>query len=369
MFQIKKRKIAVLLLACLCLMGTAVSASSGSGFFKTYQPRLAKSVKKNPRILMIGNSHTFYNHMPAMLKKICSAGGIRARIETHAIGRHTLYQWGCPKTEEEKMASKKLFKALKTKKWDYVVLQGSTLETITGAQKMSTAMKKLMPMIRKSRAQVVFYQTWAPQKGHRFYTKYSSKVSGVADFQSKIVKKYNSLAKKYKAAVAPAGIAFRRAEKLLPNVSLYSSDKKHASGAGSYLAACTLYSTMFRRKASGTVSLPFGTGRQMGGSKKEIISELQQIAADVTIRAKKPNNARISLNAVKRKPAVNTSFKLSYKITGKSANTRISSWVSSDTKVATVSGRGVVKTHAKGTAQITVMLNNGKSASCTINVQ
>ena len=368
MFQIKKRKIVVLLLACFCLMGTAAAANSESGFFKAYQPRLSKPVKKNPRILMIGNSHTHVNNMPAMLKKICSSGGIKAHIETYTIGGHTLYQWAYPKTAQDKKFSQRLFKTLKTKKWDYVVLQGGTIETVVGAKKMSAAVQKLMPMIRKSKAKVVFYQTWAPQNGHHFYRKYSSIVSGVADFQSKVVKKYNSLAKKYKAAVAPAGIAFRRAEKLLLDVPLYSFDKKHASRAGSYLAACTLYSTMFRRKASGKVSLADSIERSEV-SEKKIIRELQQIAADVTIHAKKPNNAKIKLNEVKQKIAVNTSFKMSYKITGKTANTRISSWNSSDSRVATVSDSGIVKIHAAGQAVITVVLNNGKSASCTINVK
>ncbi|MDO5541002.1 MAG: DUF4886 domain-containing protein [Eubacteriales bacterium] len=359
----KKGNMVWLLLAvCIFVMGGAtVSADSGYDFFSAYNPKLAKPVKKNPKILMVGNSHTYYNKMPSMLKKICKSGGINAHIEAYAIGGHTLYQWACPAASAKKdtKESKKLFQALKTKKWDYVILQGATTEPVNSGAKMEKAIKKLMPMIKKSKAQAVFYQVWAPQKG---YSGYFSDEKAVGQFQKKIVDKYNDLAKKYKAAVAPAGIAFRRAEKVLPGLNLYM-DKKHASKEGSYLAACVLYSTMFKRKAQGTISL------SQGAKNSNVLKELQQLAADVTIRAKITNNAQISMKKTEYVMHPGSKKKITYKVTKRAKNTRISSWKSNNKKVASVSSDGTVTACRAGTAQITAILNNGQKACCTITVK
>lgn len=364
MSQKKKEKMIWLLLTvCMILMGAVtVSADSGNDFFSAYRPRLAKPVKKNPRILMVGNSLTYYNKMPSMLKKICKSGGTDAHIETFAIGGHTLYQWAYPDTlsRQDIKESKKLFQSLKTKKWDYVILQGSTTEPVTGSARMDKALKKLIPMIKKSKAQIVFYQTWAPEKG---YSASLSNKSDVADFQKKAVEKYNKFAKKYKAAVAPAGIAFRRAEKALPGVNLYKPDKKHPEKAGSYLAACTLYSTMFKRRAQGTVSLT------NSAANSKIVKELQQLAADVTIRAKIANNARISMKKSGYVLHPGSKKKIEYKITRRAKNTRISWWKSNNKRIATVSPEGMVTAHRAGTAQITAILNNGQMAVCTVTVK
>lgn len=49
------------------------------------------------------------------------------------------------------------------------------------------------------------------------------------------------------AVVIPAGLAFARSIAARPDLELYTDDKRHPSLAGTYLAAATVYATMFKR--------------------------------------------------------------------------------------------------------------------------
>jgi hypothetical protein len=47
--------------------------------------------------------------------------------------------------------------------------------------------------------------------------------------------------------VIPAGLAFAKAVKVMPDVNLYAPDKRHPSLAGTYLAASTVYATILKK--------------------------------------------------------------------------------------------------------------------------
>lgn len=57
--------------------------------------------------------------------------------------------------------------------------------------------------------------------------------------------------------VVPAGLAFARALARQPTLALHAADKRHPSPAGTYLAAATLYASIFRRSPEGlAVAMP-----------------------------------------------------------------------------------------------------------------
>jgi hypothetical protein len=53
------------------------------------------------------------------------------------------------------------------------------------------------------------------------------------------------------ALVIPAGLAFARALERRPALILHAADKRHPSFAGTYLAACTAYATLFKKSPAG----------------------------------------------------------------------------------------------------------------------
>ena len=53
------------------------------------------------------------------------------------------------------------------------------------------------------------------------------------------------------ALVIPAGLAFAKAIAKDAGIELYATDKRHPSLAGTYLAACTVYATLYRKSPVG----------------------------------------------------------------------------------------------------------------------
>jgi hypothetical protein len=54
--------------------------------------------------------------------------------------------------------------------------------------------------------------------------------------------------------VVPAGLAFAKARSKMPNLNLYQPDKRHPSAAGTYLAALTIYASIFNQAPLGLAS-------------------------------------------------------------------------------------------------------------------
>ena len=49
----------------------------------------------------------------------------------------------------------------------------------------------------------------------------------------------------------PAGLAFARSLRQRPELVLHASDKRHPSLAGTYLAAATVYASLFKKSPEG----------------------------------------------------------------------------------------------------------------------
>ena len=56
---------------------------------------------------------------------------------------------------------------------------------------------------------------------------------------------YVSAGNRNKAMVFPVGLAFKLAQKELPDIDLYTPDKRHPSKAGTYLMAAVIYSSVY----------------------------------------------------------------------------------------------------------------------------
>ena len=98
--------------------------------------------------------------------------------------------------------------------------------------------KKDSEIVRKHRAKPVFFMSWAYED--------------VPAMTAQLAAEYTTAANANDALVIPAGLAFAKALHKQPNVSLYVADKRHPSLAGSYLAACTVYASLFGRSPEGT---------------------------------------------------------------------------------------------------------------------
>jgi hypothetical protein len=97
--------------------------------------------------------------------------------------------------------------------------------------------KKHSDTIRKNGALPVFFMSWA----------YADKPEMVA----KLADAYTEAGNTNGALVIPAGLAFAKALEWRPKLNLHAADKRHPSLAGTYLAVCTVYASLFKKSPVG----------------------------------------------------------------------------------------------------------------------
>jgi len=190
------------------------------------------------RVLFVGNSYTYFNDLPAMVSALAEAGGHRVETRMVAPGGWRL------RDHFEKGEARG---ALHEGRWDYVVLQEqSTLGTnlyldgvprVGGDEVFRPWAEKWAAEIVAAGAKPVFYLTWARKKTPADQAMLTSAVLRVAEATH--------------AMVAPVGPAWTLAREARPALELYYTDGSHPSPAGSYLAACTLYATLFHASPVG----------------------------------------------------------------------------------------------------------------------
>lgn len=135
--------------------------------------------------------------------------------------------------------------AIRSGDYDTVVLQGYLPGSTTrSAQPFLEYARLLDEDVRRSGAQTVFFMTW-PQ-GHLDWAE-------LDDF----IAAHRQISAELGAPVAPVGIAFAKARSQRPELAVVGEDEVHATWEGAYLAAATIYATLFTRSPEG-LSYAFG---------------------------------------------------------------------------------------------------------------
>ena len=80
----------------LAVFGAVSVQASMWDFFGALPNTQAKAVKKNPKILFVGNSHTYMNNVPGMVKRLCEKNGISPQITTVVHSSYSLYDYAYP---------------------------------------------------------------------------------------------------------------------------------------------------------------------------------------------------------------------------------------------------------------------------------
>ncbi len=97
--------------------------------------------------------------------------------------------------------------------------------------------KKHSATVRKHNSTPVLFMTWA----------YADK----PEMTEQLADAYTRAGNENDALVIPAGLAFARAARQRPDVTLYVPDKRHPSLPGTYLGACTAYAALFKKSPVG----------------------------------------------------------------------------------------------------------------------
>jgi hypothetical protein len=200
------------------------------------------------KILMLGNSLTYgydatnpvvgnYGSMPKVIQNLALEGGQgNHQIIMNVFSSYTL---------NNHVAEATSVAAIQSNQWDWVVLQGYSLEPLlnswgdfNGFLQGASALRSLI-LANNPATHILFYETWAR-------TDYSA--VGYASMQAMhddLQAGYLMATSLYGDAMAPAGDAFLLSMADNPSINLYS-DGVHASPAGYYLTGLVFYATLFQ---------------------------------------------------------------------------------------------------------------------------
>jgi len=181
------------------------------------------------KILMIGNSFTYYHKMPRILEKLTGAEVV-ARAEGNAFLNDHL--------DPDSPIGAATLKLLTEEKWDYVVIQEYSNGPIFRRDAFFKSVCELCRLARKAGAVPVLYATWAYREGSEKLAGMNMSYKKMADVLSEA---YHSAAEENGAIVADVGRAFTDVREF---VDLYKADDYHPSGAGAVLAAETIARTI-----------------------------------------------------------------------------------------------------------------------------
>ena len=177
------------------------------------------------RILMLGNSFTFANDMPAMLAKLTGA-----EVVHHTRGGARLAEQLNPRTK----SGARTQAALENEFWDYVILQEMSNGPVTSKNAFLKNAGRLCSRIREEGAVPVFFATWAYQKGSPAMADMAMSYDEMAQG---LFNAYHEAAAASDALIADVGQKFYE---LADTAELYAADGQHPSEAGSRLAAETI---------------------------------------------------------------------------------------------------------------------------------
>lgn len=218
----------------LFLAGFALMASAQAETIIAAKPQDTLS-GENKAVAIYGNSYTHYNNnVNTRLRDLSrsllpdEAKGYMFRGITISSGR---LGWHLPNLEFQNTLQK----------WDVVIFQGNSTEPFSAREEsrqyFTGSAIKMAGIAHKAGERVVYFMTWASKDK--------------PEQTEKLEKAYLDIARETGGYVAPVGLAFRNAIKAHPEINLYHSDGNHPSLAGTYLAACVLFATLYDRSPVG----------------------------------------------------------------------------------------------------------------------
>ncbi len=215
------------------------------------------------QIFFIGNSYTFYNDMPSMVKNLAASLGMKMAPSRCLKGGQTL---------KGHLKHKFLTETLADGGFDYVVIQDasytpsySTREVLENvypyAHRIDSLAKAGSPDVK-----TIYYMTWGHKDGLLHHQTDYPLDDTYQMMQDRLKTSYLEMAWENGGLCAPVGMAWERVVKERPDIELYSlKDRYHPSKEGSYLAACTILSTILGKPFESTyyANLPEDTARYL----------------------------------------------------------------------------------------------------------
>ena len=214
------------------LAGAVMVLCFGTTTSAQIKPKVTALNDAPRNILFVGNSYFYYNnslhnHVLNLLRSADPANTYTATSATIS---------GAPLSLHDVDA---LLSSHKRKEFDAVIMADCSWCSVDPERKpmFAETVAKDVAIVRKHGAQPILFMTWA----------YADK----PEMTGKLTNVYTAAGNDNDALVIPAGLAFARARTQRPELALNVPDKSHPTLAGTYLAACVVMASVYRRSPVG----------------------------------------------------------------------------------------------------------------------
>ena len=194
---------------------------------------LSQSIE-DEKVLFVGNSFTFYFNLPLVVESMAKEKGLNLDVYQSTAGGASLkHHWNGKK----ELSTRSM---LDQQSFSKVILQDYSTNPVMKSKESMKYFKKFIDLLKSQDVEIYLYGTWPvpTMKGRKF--------PGIDPIQEAL----KPLESK-KIRIVPVGTAFRLFQKEHPNISLFTSDNKHPSPVGVYLAACVFLKTLTGRSPDG----------------------------------------------------------------------------------------------------------------------
>ena len=204
--------------------------------------------QETKRVLFIGNSYTYSNSLPSLIENLALANGDSLIHQSSTPGGYTL---------EQHSTNANTLAMIRSQDWDYVVLQDQSQRPSFSpgqvAQQVLPYARALNDSIKANNpcTETVFFMTWGRKYGDQQNCAIYPPICTFTGMQVRLRDSYTLMANQNSATIAPCGMAWAHSRRADSTINLWSGDNSHPSLAGSYLAACTFYATMFKKTPFG----------------------------------------------------------------------------------------------------------------------
>ncbi|MDL2215579.1 hypothetical protein LJB77_00660 [Ruminococcaceae bacterium OttesenSCG-928-N02] len=186
------------------------------------------------RVLFLGNSHTFFNDMPAIFKKMAQAGqNVEVEVTMQA---HPGVTWAWHLNQNYELRY-----ALVHGKYDYLVMQQAAHSPSPAPEDTMRDGKAIIEKARLCGTTPIVLLPWAERHDPAH--------------QAIMYNTYTALAKEAQVTLSPVGRVYERTNALRKDIDLFWFDGEHCSPYGSYVSAICAYAIIFNESPVGLPAL------------------------------------------------------------------------------------------------------------------
>ena len=199
----------------LCLAVTSPACAGSSDGITSPSP---SAIGSGARVLFIGNSLTYENDVPKMVRELAAAAGLAWYVEAQVSGGASIQdQW------ERNLVQAKITNG----NWDAVVLQQGPSSLPDSRTNLRHWTGEYDRLIREAGGRTALYEVWPELSRFEVF--------------DRVRDSYALAARDVDGWFLPAGEAWRVAWEDDPELQLYGPDGFHPTVAGSWAAALTIF--------------------------------------------------------------------------------------------------------------------------------